>query len=146
MRKGLLRETRSIMPDALTDAAQSRHVFVYGTLRAGGSNDIARWQPAAHLVGAAEIAGTLYDLGPYPGATLGGTGCLRGEVYRIESALETQLDRLEEVLPNDEGEYRKRNVMVKVDGQELDCLVYEIHPKRIVGRRVIANGDWFRRD
>ena len=134
------------MPDALTDAAQSCHVFVYGTLRAGGSNDIARWQPAARLIGVAEITGTLYDLGPYPGATLGGTARLSGEVYRIAPALEMQLDRLEEIRPNDEGEYRKRHVMVKVHGQELDCLVYEIHPKRIVGRRVIASGDWFSRD
>ena len=141
-----MRDTRSIMPEAPeSSSSQLRHVFVYGTLRAGGSNDIARFRPAAEFVGHAQIAGTLYDLGPYPGATLGGDSRLVGEVYRVGTALEAQLDRLEEVQSDDEGEYRKRMVMVEVTGRMLDCLVYEIHPKRIVGRPVIGSGDWFRR-
>ena len=131
------------MPEASTPAPAPRHVFVYGTLRAGGSNDIARLRPAAHFVGPAEIAGTLYHLGAYPGATLGGSGRLQGEVYRIEPALEAQLDLLEEVMPNDEGEYRKRQLAVRVGDRLLDCLVYEIHSRRIVGRPVIVSGDWF---
>lgn len=140
-----MQETRLIMPEAFSRLAAPRHVFVYGTLRAGGSNDIARWLPAARFVGAAEIAGTLYDLGAYPGATLGGPSRLRGEVYRIEPELETQLDRLEEVRSDGEGEYRKRELAVQVGAQRLDCLVYEIHPRRIVGRPVIRSGDWLDR-
>ncbi len=124
---------------------RARHVFVYGTLRAGGSNDIACFRPAACFVGRGEIAGTLYDLGAYPGATLGGTGRLRGEVYRIEPALEVQLDLLEAVKPGDDGEYRKRELAVRVGAQWIDCLVYEIHPRRIAGRPVIESGDWFAR-
>ena len=131
------------MPEASTPTAVPRHVFVYGTLRAGGSNDIAGFSPAAHFVGQAEIAGTLYHLGAYPGATLGGSGRVQGEVYRIEPALEAQLDLLEEVMPSNEGEYRKRRLAVLVHHQRIDCLVYEIHPRRIVGRPVIASGDWF---
>jgi gamma-glutamylcyclotransferase (GGCT)/AIG2-like uncharacterized protein YtfP len=127
------------MPEAST------FVFVYGTLRAGGSNDIARFRPAARFVGRAEIAGTLYHLGAYPGATLGGAGRLQGEVYRIEPALEAQLDQLEEVRPDGEGEYRKRRLEVQLGEQRIECLVYEIHPRRIVGRPVIASGDWFER-
>ena len=115
-------------------AAAPRHVFVYGTLRAGGSNDIARWQPAPQFVGAADIAGTLYDLGAYPGARLGGTARLHGEVYRIEPELESQLDRLEGVQPDGQGEYLKREVRVRVGGRALACLVYEIHPQRLPGR------------
>ena len=122
-----------------------RHVFVYGTLRSGGSNDIARWLPAAHFVGKAEMAGTLYDLGAYPGARLGGTARLHGEVYRIAAELESQLDRLEEVRPDGQGEYLKREVRVKVGAREYVCLVYEIHPRRVPGRPVIASGDWMRR-
>ena len=125
--------------------APARHVFVYGTLRAGGSNDIARFRPPARFVGHGEIAGTLYDLGAYPGATLGGSGRLRGEVYRIELALEAQLDVLEEVMPGDEGEYRKRELPVQVGARRIDCLIYEIHPRRIEGRPVIESGDWFAR-
>mgnify|MGYP003584281494 FL=1 len=140
-----LRETRRMMPQAAHPSAAPRYVFVYGTLRAGGSNDIARRQPAAQFLGTAEIAGTLYDLGAYPGATLGGTARLYGEVYRIEPALEAQLDQLEEVLPNDQGEYFKREIAVRVGPQRFDCLVYEINPSRLAGRAVIPSGDWFRR-
>ena len=122
--------------------ASARHVFVYGTLRAGGSNDIARFRPPARLVGRGEIAGTLYDLGAYPGATLGGSALVCGEVYRIDPVLEVQLDLLEEVRLDDEGEYRKREMAVQVGGQRIDCLVYEIHPRRIAGRPVIESGDW----
>ena len=123
----------------------ARHVFVYGTLRRGGSNDIARFRPPPQWVGEAVIAATLYDLGAYPGAILGGDRLLRGEVYRIAPALEAALDRLEEVADDDSGEYRKRALRVQVAGAGVDCLVYEIHPDRIADAPVIASGDWFRR-
>lgn len=132
-----------MMPDS---PAAPRHVFVYGTLRAGGSNDIARFSPAPLHIADAVIAATLYDLGAYPGAVLGGEGRVRGEIYRIAPALEAQLDVLEEVRPDDAGEYIKREVQVHVAGAMLACLVYEIHPDRIAGRARIASGDWFRRD
>jgi gamma-glutamylcyclotransferase (GGCT)/AIG2-like uncharacterized protein YtfP len=118
------------------------HVFVYGTLRRGGRNDIARYRPTPVLVGEASIAGTLYDLGAYPGVVLGGEGRVKGEVYVVEPVVEAALDVLEEVADDDTGEYIKRLVRVEVGGQWLDCLVYEIHPTRIAGRRVIESGDW----
>ncbi|MDM0074104.1 gamma-glutamylcyclotransferase family protein [Variovorax sp. J2P1-59] len=127
-------------------AAVSRYVFVYGTLRSGGLNDIARFHPKPERVADARIAGTLYDLGAYPGAVLGGPGELFGEIYRITPELEAQLDVLEEVKPDDSGEYIKREVLVEPDegGERLPCLIYEIHPQRIVGRAVISSGDWLR--
>lgn len=125
--------------------SEARHVFVYGTLRRGGRNDIARFRPAPRYVADARIPGTLYDLGSYPGAVLGGSGVLVGEVYAITPSLEAQLDRLEEVRPDDSGEYIKREVRVKAGAAELLCLVYEIHQNRIAGRNVIASGDWFDR-
>lgn len=131
------------MPDsASTSAFAARHVFVYGTLRSGGSNDIARFQPAPQRVADAVIAGTLYDLGAYPGAVLGGEGRVVGEIYRISAALEARLDLLEEVKPDGSGEYVKRELRVAAGGLLLTCLVYEIHPDRIVGRPVIESGDW----
>lgn len=131
-----------MMPQSAAPADPARHVFVYGTLRRGGRNDIARFVPAPAHVADASIAGTLYDLGSYPGAVLGGTARVVGEIYAIASALEAQLDLLEEVKPDDSGEYIKREVTVQAGAKELVCLVYEIHPKRIVGRPVIASGDW----
>ena len=131
-----------MMPHSPSDA---RHVFVYGTLRRGGSNDIARFEPAARHVADARIRGTLYDLGSYPGAVLGGGGLLVGEIYAIVPALEAQLDELEEVRSDGSGEYLKREVQVQVGEIEIACLVYEIHPSRIAGGQVIASGDWFDR-
>ena len=118
------------------------HVFVYGTLRRHGRNDIARFRPAPVFVGEASIAGTLYDLGTYPGIVLDGAGRVRGEVYRIEPVVEAALDLLEEVAEDDSGEYIKREVRVAVGAQRLDCLVYEIHPSRMKGHPGIGGGDW----
>ena len=125
--------------------SEPRHVFVYGTLRRGGRNDIARFRPAPRYVADARIQGTLYDLGSYPGAVLGGSGVLVGEVYAIAPSLEAQLDQLEEVRPDGSGEYIKRSVRVQVGTTQLLCLVYEIHPDRIAGLGVIASGNWFDR-
>ena len=134
-----------MMPQsAATSAGPTRHVFVYGTLRRGGRNDIARFLPAPAYVADASIAGTLYDFGSYPGAVLGGAGSVVGEIHAITSALEAQLDQLEEVSADDSGEYIKREVKVQAGARELVCLVYEIHPNRIAGRPVIASGDWLR--
>jgi gamma-glutamylcyclotransferase (GGCT)/AIG2-like uncharacterized protein YtfP len=122
-----------------------RYAFVYGTLRCGGSNDITRFDPKPERVADARIAGTLYHLGAYPGAVLGGTGELVGEIYRIHPDLEALLDVLEEVGPGGSGEYIKREVLVEIEsGERMTCLVYEIHPARILERMVIPSGDWFR--
>jgi gamma-glutamylcyclotransferase (GGCT)/AIG2-like uncharacterized protein YtfP len=123
----------------------TRHVFVYGTLRRGERNDIARYRPLPLFVGPASIAGRLYDLGAYPGIVLGAGGRVVGEVYRVSAEVETALDFLEEVKPDESGEYLKREAPVSVAGQVLDCLVYEIHPDRLQGRLVIASGDWRQR-
>lgn len=140
----------SIMPEPSTPpepclaAAPERRVFVYGTLRRGGSNDIRRFgPPPARHVADGVVDGVLYDLGAYPGLVLGGGGPVRGEVHAVTAELERQLDRLEEVREDDDGEYRRRRVAVRTEaGGTLDCLVYEIHPSRIAGRPVIGGGDW----
>lgn len=125
-----------------------RFVFVYGTLRRGGSNDIALRHPEARYVASAEIPATLYDLGAYPGAVLqGSTGdvnCMvRGEIYRITEQIEHALDILEEVAEDGSGEYLKRWVDVGAGSSVYSCLVYEISSSRIGGKAVIASGDWF---
>ncbi len=128
--------------NAPMNARAPRHVFVYGTLRRGGRNDIARFRPEPFHVADAVIAGTLYDLGAYPGLVLSGRGRVVGEIYRIESEVEAALDVLEEVADDDSGEYIKRSVDVVAGAQRFECLVYEIHPARIGGRAVIGGGDW----
>ena len=127
-----------------------RFVFVYGTLRRGGSNDIARRHSEVRYVASAEIPATLYDLGAYPGAVLDeSTGnakrMVRGEIYRITEPIERALDILEEVAEDGSGEYLKRRVHVGTGSTVYSCWVYEISATRIVGSAVIASGDWFAR-
>ena len=124
---------------------QDRYVFVYGTLRRGEVNDINRRHPAPTFLGLARIRGALYDLGPYPGAILGGEGWVQGEVYAIGPELEHQLDLLEEVAPRPSGEYTRRHLDVDVAGRSLSCLIYEIASARVRGRPRIASGDWRQR-
>ncbi|CAN5894856.1 gamma-glutamylcyclotransferase [soil metagenome] len=150
------------MPDEVVVPGEAaRHVFVYGTLRRGGSNDIARYRPAPQWVGTASIAGKLFDLAAYPGAVLRdtphdgdqravGDGLIHGEIYRITEAVEAALDVLEEVRADGSGEYIKREIDVESSSpqgtQRLRCLVYEIHPSRVAGRATIHSGDWLHRD
>jgi gamma-glutamylcyclotransferase (GGCT)/AIG2-like uncharacterized protein YtfP len=94
--------------------APATHVFVYGTLRRGGDNDITRLGPTPHFMGPAVVQGTLYHLGNYPGMVLGGVNQVVGEVYAITPALERQLDAIEGICPRPTGEYFKREVLVEL--------------------------------
>ncbi|MFS2034520.1 gamma-glutamylcyclotransferase [Polaromonas sp. CT11-55] len=123
----------------------TRHVFVYGTLRKGEERDINRLRPAPQWVGRAQVAGVMHHLGSYPGLVLGGTDVVRGEVYAVSPELERVLDEIEEVWPQQTGEYTKREVVVQLDStppRELLCVLYEISPERTRGKPVIAGGDW----
>src|SRR3989344_2105319 len=128
------------MPDETPPASPARHVFVYGTLRRGGSNDITRLRPAPRFMGAAQVPGVLYHLGAYPGMALGGPlGVVHGEVYAIEPALEAVLDEIEDLGATPSDEYVKREIVVDVGGQGVPCLVYEINPRHVVSAPRIAS-------
>ena len=143
-----MKQTPSMMPDRATalfaraSGANALHVFVYGTLRWGGSNDIARYDPAPRLIGEALIRGTLYDLGAYPGLRLCGHGSVAGEVYLIDRPVEALLDCLEGVRSDGTGEYVKRSIIVPLQGTALVCLVYEVQAARAAHGAVISSGDW----
>lgn len=134
------------MPHPTPTDRAPRYVFVYGTLRQGGRNDIARYRPLPELMGRASIAGTLYDLGAYPGARLDGAGTIHGEIYRITQEVEDELDVLEEVQSDGSGEYVKRELRVTGRDGGWQCLVYEIQAERVRDAPVIASGDWLCRD
>ena len=121
-----------------------RHVFVYGTLRQGEARDITRLLPAPQWVGHARVPGVLYHLGAYPGMVLGAPGWIHGEVYEISPELKRLLDEIEEVWPQQSGEYCKRKIVVRLDetAEEVICIVYEIASDRILGMPVILCGDW----
>ena len=131
------------MAATLTDF--KRCVFVYGTLRKGQERDINRLEPAPVFIGNGQINGTLYNLGSYPGVRLGGLKWVQGEVYQITPELERQLDEIEEVWPQQTGEYVKREVVVQFARTVLTCLVYEVTQVRAHGQGLIAFGDWVKR-
>ena len=129
------------------------YVFVYGTLRRGEQRDINLLLPAPFFIGYGKVPGVLYHLGTYPGLRLGGSQFVHGEVYRIKPKLERQLDEIEEVWPQQTGEYNRQEVRVEFTGLSVGygpdsgqtCLVYEVADKRTSGMPVIASGDWLRR-
>ncbi|MCP1675571.1 gamma-glutamylcyclotransferase (GGCT)/AIG2-like uncharacterized protein YtfP [Natronocella acetinitrilica] len=73
-----------------------QRVFVYGTLRAGGSNH--RLLTAGRCLGThwTEPRYTMLDCGAYPGVVMGGTHAIHGEVYQVTPRIMAQLDRLED--------------------------------------------------
>jgi gamma-glutamylcyclotransferase (GGCT)/AIG2-like uncharacterized protein YtfP len=123
-------------------AADESYFFVYGTLRKGDDNDITALQPAPRFIGPARIKGVMAHLGGYPGVTLGGSGDIVGEVYAVSQQLEQRLDAIESEYPAQADEYAKREITVVVHGHSLPCHVYEINPAYVVGKPVIASGDW----
>ncbi len=138
-------------PDA---HAPQRHVWVYGTLRQGGSNDIAGQTPAPMaLVGHARMQGWLFDLGRYPGLVWPDCAApapawglpvwVSGEVWAISLALERRLDEIESLYPEQHDEYFKRQRQVRLaNGRVLSCIVYEINPAYVRQASLIASGDW----
>lgn len=129
-----------------------QYVFVYGTLRAGEVNDIYRAAERQKIaaptwIGAAHVRGRLFDFGTYPGLVLDDTGALvRGDVYRIEDALVSVLDEIEEVYPGVEGLFRSHrlHVEVELEGEAtyVDCLMYPVTTSAVEGLPRIEGGDW----
>ena len=124
--------------------APHRFVFVYGTLRRGGRNDINLLTPAPRYIGMGEVRGRLYHIDWYPGLTLGGDEAVTvvGEVYAIAPELEAMLDRYEGIEPGANSEYFKRELGITVNGRPYSCLVYEVNPERVRDKQEIGHGDW----
>jgi gamma-glutamylcyclotransferase (GGCT)/AIG2-like uncharacterized protein YtfP len=121
-------------------------LFVYGTLRRGGSNDIARIAPAARFAGLARVRGRLYDLGAYPALLLdAGAGWVSGELYEVAPDQWPALDALEEPVTasRPDGEYFKRTTEVEgVGGASRLAWLYAANPAVLILDREVAGGDW----
>ena len=90
-------------------------IFVYGTLKRGGSNHLfLRGQK--FLGDARTIPGfTLYSLGDYPGMVRapGDTAGVTGEIWSVDDDCLAELDRLEGL---DEGLYERIDVLLAPNG------------------------------
>jgi gamma-glutamylcyclotransferase (GGCT)/AIG2-like uncharacterized protein YtfP len=93
-------------------------VFVYGTLRRGGSNHFR--METAEFVGVGKIAGRIFKIDWYPALVLGGVCSVMGELYRLGTEHLRALDVFEGIVPG-EGqarEYQRVAVEVILDSGE----------------------------
>jgi gamma-glutamylcyclotransferase (GGCT)/AIG2-like uncharacterized protein YtfP len=130
----------------------SIYVFVYGTLRAGEINDLARaaarrgLPPASH-VGAASVPGMLVDYGDWPGLIPVDDGRrVRGDVFRVGPALLALMDEIEEYEPGKPCCFVRRTVCARLEGPGepllLHCEYYPIDPAWRATAVDVAGDDW----
>jgi gamma-glutamylcyclotransferase (GGCT)/AIG2-like uncharacterized protein YtfP len=120
-------------------------LFVYGTLRRGGSNDIARLVPQAQFICAGTLGGRLYNLGAYPALVEDPQGAaVRGEIYAVPTDGWAALDALEEPVcaARPAGEYYKTTAMVNSTEGTMRCVVYVANPARVKLSDVLEEADW----
>ena len=122
-------------------------LFVYGTLRRGGSNDIARIAPEASFLTRARVRGRLYDVnGRWPSLVLDQqAGWVTGELYAVPPHAWAALDALEDpVTPQrPDGAYFKVSAPVETDSGALrQVTLYTANPAATPLTRLIADGDW----
>lgn len=130
----------------------SIYVFVYGTLRAGEINDLARAAaargllPARH-VGPATVPGMLVDFGDWPGLIPVDDGRrVRGDVFQVEPALVALMDEIEEYEPGKPCCFVRRTVCARLEGPGrtglLPCEYYPIDPAWRALAVDIVGDDW----
>lgn len=119
-------------------------LFVYGTLRPA----LAVGRPRMlvgdlELVGAATVAGQLYDLGDYPGM-VEGEGVVHGDLLRVcdEQRL-AAFDAYEECGGPDALFRREAVTAVQADGTHAAAWAY-FYARSLDGARVIRHGDYAR--
>ena len=120
-------------------------VFVYGTLRRGGSNHFRL--AGAEFVAQGTITGRMYRIDWYPGLVLDDAGDeIHGEVYSVTADQLSGLDIFEGLSAGEiEGsEYRRvQTIVVRQDSQTLSAWVWEWLGIVDESQR-IADGDWLK--
>lgn len=113
-------------------------VFVYGTLRSGGAGAMSIRFPDSTFIAEAQVSGSLYDLGAYPGLLLNEANSLvTGEVYEVDDETLNQLDDFEA-----SSNYRRKQVEIALNTHRKLCLTYEPDPEFYSPRTLITSGDW----
>ncbi len=126
-------------------------VFVYGTLRKGGSNHFR--MKGAEFVGAGKVIGAIYRIDWIPGlifpAYIGEEeGRVVGEIYRVDSVQLKALDEFEGISDaySKPHEYRRVETSVKMDsGDEEVAWIWEWNlPLREAEQ--LVGGDWLKHE
>lgn len=117
-------------------------VFVYGTLRRGGSNHFR--MNGADFVGGGGIAGKIFRIDWYPALVCGGAGEVKGELYRVCEEHLRALDVFEGIVPGEgeSREYRRVKVEVTLDsGEKASAWVWEWIGD-LIPAVALGTGDW----
>ncbi|RYD66536.1 MAG: gamma-glutamylcyclotransferase [Verrucomicrobiaceae bacterium] len=119
-------------------------VFVYGTLRRGGSNSFR--MNGAEFVSAGKVSGRLYVISWYPGLVLdAGSETVEGDVFRVGASQLAALDEFEGISANEiEGaEYRRVKTEVTAGDEVMEAWSYEWKGPVEESKR-IPSGDWLK--
>lgn len=121
-------------------------LFVYGTLMQQSEVPIALVLKAnSQLLAKGSMAGTLYDLGSYPGAVFDADSAyqVKGQVLMLDNPelFFPLLDEYEGIRHCADDEYTRTIVPIIVDGQLLDCWVY-LYRLPTEQSQLIPNGDY----
>lgn len=117
-------------------------VFVYGTLRKGGTNHFR--MSGADFVAEGIIKGRIYRISWYPGLVLGDEGEVKGELYSIDAAQLLELDGFEGLSPGEMNgdEYRRVKTVVFLGaGKTVSAWVWE-WTGSFDERDLLEQGDW----
>ncbi|MBW2451383.1 MAG: gamma-glutamylcyclotransferase [Deltaproteobacteria bacterium] len=126
-------------------------LFVYGTLRPGGSNFARFLQEHAKRIQSASVSGQIYwhVEGDYP-YLVNGPGRVTGHLIEIDPEvwpnLLAEIDRLEDYDMQNEAEswyVRRRITATLANGQRQTCWTYFWN--RQCSGRLIEHGDWLKR-
>jgi gamma-glutamylcyclotransferase (GGCT)/AIG2-like uncharacterized protein YtfP len=127
---------------AMPDPA-SPYVFVYGTLKKGGSRHQCIARPGIAFVGTAKTRGRLYSLPgkDYPAAIFAPVShCVHGELYRIsDSSIQECLNRLDMEEGVEEGLYARVLIAVETGETRMSAWAYAYLPP-VKGSDEIASG------
>ncbi len=125
----------------MSPPAPTRHrVFVYGTLKVGGTNH--HFLHGQTLLGSARTPPgyRLYLVADYPGMVRdpSDTRGVTGEVWEVDDATLAQLDILEGL---EEGLYRRDAIDLPPPFESAPVLTY-LYLRNIRGRRAFVDGTW----
>lgn len=106
-----------------------RHLFVYGTLRKGHLNPVARFlHQHAKWIGTGRMPGIKFDLGAYPAAVYkpDTVEFVEGDIFLLNEldAVFSLLDEYEGIDDPETDEYYRAIRPVKHKSENLNCWVY----------------------
>jgi len=125
-------------------------LFVYGTLRPGCDDPMARWlRNAARHVGPAIAQGLLYRVGTYPGFVPDGSGVVTGDLFALSDPepVLAVLDDYEECAAHfpPPHEYRRERLTVRCEHGQVEAWTYIYMPDSR-GLKRIKSGDFLARE